>query len=178
MQRAANASPKSTPSTPNSPPSKRQRLSYGSNASPATPSSDQRAIQAALAEEEMKRSAAVERQATEAGESRWMLSVHQPKIPAPSFRIVQASFAEIDSTNSDDDYEEGEYEDSPAGKRVPGRMSFGKVSPVTHVVFTSISKLANQILRGHRFQNPSPTNPPRTRRAPTKQTRMTTLPQL
>lgn len=127
MQRAANASPQSTPSTPDGPPSKRQRLSYGSNASPATPSSDQRAIQAALAEEEMKRSVAVERQAAEAGESRWMLSVQQPKIAPPAFHTVQASFAEIDSTVSDDDQEEGEHTDSPAGKRVPGRMSFGKV---------------------------------------------------
>jgi hypothetical protein len=127
MQRAANASPQSTPSTSDGPPSKRQRLSYGSNASSATPSSDQRAIQAALAEEEMKRSVAVERQAAEAGESRWMLSVQQPKIPAPAFRIVQASFADIDSTNSDDE-EEGEYEPSPAEKRVAGRMSFGKVN--------------------------------------------------
>lgn len=127
MQRAANASPTSTPSTPDRPPSKRQRLSYGSNASPATPSSDQRAIQAALAEEEIKRSAAVERQAAEAGESRWMLSVHQPKIAPPAFQVVQASFAEIDSTVSDDEQEEGEYNDSPAEKRVAGRMSFGKV---------------------------------------------------
>ncbi|TID13412.1 hypothetical protein E2P81_ATG11635 [Venturia nashicola] len=128
MQRAANASPKSTPSTPDGPPSKRQRLSYGSNASPATPSSDQRAIQAALAEEEMKRSVAVERQAAEAGESRWVLSVQQPKIAPPAFQIVQASFAELDSTVSDDDQEEGEYNDSPAGKTVAGRMSFGKVA--------------------------------------------------
>lgn len=127
MQRAANASPKSTPSTPDGHPSKRQRLSYGSNATPATPSPDQRAIQAALAEEEMRRSVAVEQQAAEAGESRWMLSVQQPKIAPPAFQIVQASFAEIDSTVSDDDQEEGEYNDSPAGKRVAGRMSFGKV---------------------------------------------------
>jgi hypothetical protein len=130
MQRAANASPQSTPSTPDGPPSKRQRLSYGNNASPVTPSSDQRAIQAALAEEEMKRSVAVERQAIEAGESRWMLSVKQSQIATPAFRIEQASFADIDSTNSDDDHEEGEYEQSPAEKRVAGRMSFGKVSLV------------------------------------------------
>ncbi|QDS68732.1 hypothetical protein FKW77_004443 [Venturia effusa] len=131
MQRAANASPKSTPSTPDGPPSKRARLSYGSNASPTTPSSDQQAIQAALAEEEMKRSVAVERQAAESGESRWMLSVLQPKVAPPALKIVQASFAEIDSTISDDDMEEGEHSDNPAGKNVAGRMSFGKVAKPT-----------------------------------------------
>lgn len=177
MQRAANSSPQSTPSTPDGPPSKRQRLSYGSNASPATPSSDQRAIQAALAEEELKRSAAVERQAAEAGESRWMLSVKQPAIAAPAFRIVQASFADIDSTSSGDDHEEGEYEESPAGKRVAGRMSFGKVSLITGMNFHVQTKShQSNLTESYRSQRrPRPSSHPRRKTAPTKRMKMTTL---
>jgi hypothetical protein len=129
MQRAAASSPSSAPSTPEGPPSKRQRLSYGSNGSPATPSSDLRAVQAALAEEELKRNLAVERQAAEAGETRWVLSVREPERAVPALRVVQASFADIDAATAGDDIEEGEYdEDSHAEKRVAGRMSFGKVS--------------------------------------------------
>jgi len=138
MQRAAASS---TPSTPEGPPSKRSRLSYGSNASPTTPSSDLRAVQAALAEEELKRNIAVERQAAEAGETRWMLSVREPERTAPKFRVVQASFADIDSISPREDLEEGEYDDeSQTEKKVAGRMSFGKVSHLIrleHVLETS-----------------------------------------
>ncbi|KAI9868881.1 MAG: hypothetical protein M1830_005498, partial [Pleopsidium flavum] len=71
MQRAAASSP-SSPQTPEQSSPKRQKLFNDS--SPATPSADLQAIQAALAVEEAKRSEALERQAAEAGESKWVLS--------------------------------------------------------------------------------------------------------
>jgi hypothetical protein len=126
MQRSA-ASPSSEPSTPDGRPAKRARLSNGSwNSSPVTPSKDQLAIQAALAQEEQKRSHAIERQAAEAGESRWVLSERSMELPAPKLRIVQTGWAELDSNDMED--EDDEEESRPQLRQVAGRMVFGKVS--------------------------------------------------
>src|SRR5271156_330941 len=75
MQRAAASSPIPTPSTPDQPPPKRQRI--GDSTPPSLdPGSvaDQRAVQAALAAEEAKRQIALERQAADAGDTRWVLT--------------------------------------------------------------------------------------------------------
>ncbi|KAK8238959.1 hypothetical protein HDK77DRAFT_282443 [Phyllosticta capitalensis] len=122
MQRAAasqHTTPKS-PSTPSGPPAKRQRTSAAS--SPATPT-DYDAVQAALAAEEAKRAAAMERQAAEAGETRWVLSFMEPEKESrqkSALRVVSAGYADLDN----DDYDDSE-EDAPQ----PGRMSFGKKPP-------------------------------------------------
>ena len=130
MQRSA-AKPTNTPSTPSTPagpPSKRQRLSIGSS-SPATPSSDYEAVQAALAAEELKRVQAIERQAAEAGETRWVLSFRDPeesgegKGREPALKVVSAGFAVIDAVG------DGELSEEEEGVRrtVGGRRRFGKV---------------------------------------------------
>lgn len=122
MQRAAashSTTPKS-PSTPTGPPAKRQRTSAAS--SPATPS-DYDAVQAAVAAEEAKRAAAMERQAAEAGETRWVLSFMEPEKESrrkSSLNVVSAGYADLDNADDEDDED-----------HVPqvGRMAFGKKPP-------------------------------------------------
>jgi hypothetical protein len=84
-------------------------------------------MQAALAAEEAKRSQAIERQAAEAGETRWVLSFKdtqaaRAKVP---MRVVQAGFAEIDG-GGDDDSSEEESGFGAARTQVGGRKRFGK----------------------------------------------------
>ncbi|KAK7514387.1 uncharacterized protein IWZ02DRAFT_493473 [Phyllosticta citriasiana] len=125
MQRAAashNTTPKS-PFTPSGPPAKRQRTSATS--SPATPT-DYDAVQAAVAAEEAKRAAAMERQAAEAGETRWVLSFMEPEKESRrkgSLNVVSAGFADLDNTNDDDN--DDDEDDVPQ----VGRMAFGKKPP-------------------------------------------------
>lgn len=130
MQRSA-AKPTNTPitpSTPAGPPSKRQRLSTGSSF-PTTTSSDYEAVRAALAAEELKRAQAIERQAAEAGETRWVLSFRGPeesgegKGREPALKVVSAGFAVIDAVG------DGELskEEEGVGRTVGGRRRFGKV---------------------------------------------------
>src|ERR1700761_3958345 len=111
MQRAA-ASPSSSPSTPPEPQSKRQRLSNGSyNTTPSSaPRTDAQAVEEALAEEERKRTAALEREAADRGESKWYLSFKEaPKQETLSpLRIVSAGYSTLDAaawrgSSSDDD---------------------------------------------------------------------------
>src|SRR5208282_5563000 len=77
MQRAAASSPISTP-TPDQPSPKNTR---NGSSPPANQDiellADQRAIQAALAAEEAKRQIALERQAADAGDTRWVLNFKQ-----------------------------------------------------------------------------------------------------
>jgi hypothetical protein len=122
----ASESPKSGPSTPEGRPNKRARYSNGwQDSSPSTPSADQLAIDAFAAKEEEKRSQAIDRQAAEAGETRWELSVRDVVPSAQELRIVHAGFAELDSANPGF---ESSDDDAVNVKRVPGRMVFGKVS--------------------------------------------------
>jgi hypothetical protein len=55
-----------------------------------------------LASEEAKRQAALEKQAAEAGDTRWVLSFEDQKLLAAAsplaLRVVQAGFANIDSS--------------------------------------------------------------------------------
>jgi hypothetical protein len=125
MQRSAAALPASEPTTPDGRSAKRVRLSNGSYGN-SSPSSDQLAIQAALAQEEQKRSHAIERQAEEAGETRWVLSERNMGPPAPKLQIVHAGFAELDDAAANG--EEDEVELPAQLRQVAGRMSFGKVS--------------------------------------------------
>lgn len=122
----ASESPKAEPLTPEGRPNKRPRYSNGlGDSSPSTPSADQRAINAFAAKEEEKRIQAIARQAAEAGETRWELSVRDLPPKAQELRIVSAGFAELDSANAG--YESSDDEAIPTNK-VPGRMMFGKVS--------------------------------------------------
>ena len=97
MQRAAAASPTSSPATPAGPPSKRQRISNGN--SPVTPSSDAQVVQELQAVEELKRTQALERLAADKGETKWVLStagLNTGATHAP-MRIVTAGYSIIDS---------------------------------------------------------------------------------
>ncbi|KAI0603018.1 hypothetical protein F4775DRAFT_8742 [Biscogniauxia sp. FL1348] len=107
MQRAA-ASPSSAPSTPNSEEqsSKRQKTSHS-----LTPQQDvnslvnQRAVQAAIAEEERKRQEALLQHAAELGDARWELDIPekaqnpQHGVQTP-LNVVQVGFAQIDSPDA------------------------------------------------------------------------------
>jgi hypothetical protein len=77
------------------------------------------AIQAALAEEEQQRAAAIEKHAADMGETKWVLSVRKQEPPAQSGLVVQSTgFAEIDHAS-----DEGESEE----ERPRGRATYGKV---------------------------------------------------
>jgi hypothetical protein len=95
---------------------------------------DQRAIQAAMASEEAKREAALERAAAEAGDTRWVLSFEDQKqvqaAPALALRVVQTGFANLDYAPSRIQYMEEEEEDKPV---MVGRRSFGKFNRVLEV---------------------------------------------
>ena len=139
MQRAAaSQSQKSTPiqSTPDvsEPPSKRRKTDtrtpdYGRAEalarSPATPLSDIELMKAATAEEEAKREKAIERLATEAGETKWVLSsTGEEKVDGERgliVRLAKAGYGEID---------EG---DGRLPMHSMGRRSFGKFSKADNV---------------------------------------------
>jgi len=111
MQRAAASSPTTngsttpTDSSPQEPASKRQRLSNGSALGRRSNNSDLEAVQAAMAEEELRKNQANERRAAEVGEERWVLDV--PKsIPTTSngaLQVVMVSMADIDALSDNDD---------------------------------------------------------------------------
>jgi hypothetical protein len=132
MQRATSSSTPSTPRTPNSPstpPSKRQRLSSGiSNQRYATSEKD--AIQAAIEEEDIKRTLAVEKHAAGIGETRWVLSVRKPVVQDQGLIVKAASFADIDHGSTDESHSDEE--------RPTGRMTFGMVRIKSYVLLTWI----------------------------------------
>jgi hypothetical protein len=119
MQRSSVPSPTAPrSSSPAEHSSKRQRLSNGSRVS----LSDYERGQAALAEEELKRSKAIDRQAAELGETKWVLSVQEPKLEKSSLKIVSASFADIDASDG-----ESEMDGEETSARPTGRIFYGKV---------------------------------------------------
>jgi hypothetical protein len=99
---------------------------------------DQRAIQAALAVEEAKRQIALERQAAEAGDTRWVLNFKEDTKTShfqnkAALRIVETCFAAIDhalpeqiTTTCSEDL----VSDRPL---IVGRRSFGKFNRALEV---------------------------------------------
>lgn len=97
---------------------------------------DQRAIQAALDAEEAKRQAALDKQATDAGDTRWVLSYEDQEKSAlvanGGLRIIQAGYANLDILTPqpvklmDDD----DFADRPA---MVGRRSFAKFNKALEV---------------------------------------------
>jgi len=133
MQRATATSPSSNspPAPLNEPSSKRQKTSHNNTPTKASVDAlaDNHAIRAALEEEENKRQAALDRQAAELGDTRWVLSFEGQNgaTPPKSLRVVQAGFANLDipsplHTQLDKD-DELPFGDKPV---VVGRRSFGK----------------------------------------------------
>jgi hypothetical protein len=92
---------------------------------------DKQAVQAALAVEEAKRRAALERQAAEAGDTHWILNFKEDantssSLAKSTFQIVEAGFASIDNCSPGKTlitYEEDSLSESPAAI---GRRSYGK----------------------------------------------------
>jgi hypothetical protein len=100
MQRAATA-PSSSSTIPDQPSSKRHKTGSSTPTEFTAESlADRRAVQAALAEEEAKRQSALDRQAVEAGDTRWVLRFEDEKRPSYSsgtmLRVVQTGFSAID----------------------------------------------------------------------------------
>jgi hypothetical protein len=95
---------------------------------------DRRAIEAALASEEAKRQAALERQAAEAGDTRWVLSFedqnHVAKSPTLALRVVETGFANLDSSPVVVKALDENLEDKPV---MVGRRSFGRFNKVLEV---------------------------------------------
>ncbi|KAK0646211.1 hypothetical protein B0T16DRAFT_156507 [Cercophora newfieldiana] len=110
-QAAAEASSPSTPKTEDEgSASKRRKTSHKSaplTPTPNAPIYDQKAIQAAIDEEEKKRLAAIEKRAAELGDSHWVLdstSAPPPKHGArPPLNVVQVGFGQIDYAGTHDD---------------------------------------------------------------------------
>src|ERR1039458_4985718 len=109
MQRAAASSSPTThpsPGSPEEPSPKRRRTDSAASLSKFNVDSlaDRTAVPAALANEEAKRQAALEKQAAEAGDTRWVLSFEDQNHLAASspfaLRVVQAGFASIDASPS------------------------------------------------------------------------------
>ncbi|TGO83166.1 hypothetical protein BPOR_0691g00020 [Botrytis porri] len=137
MQRAAASSPTNTsPSSIDEPSPKRQKTAQN------TPTkfnvdtlADNRAIQAAIVEEEAKKQAALDRAAVEAGDTRWVLSFEGRKhlnTPTNTLRVVQTGFANLDQP-SPIKAERVDDDDNNFGKEKPfmvGRRSFGKFNKV------------------------------------------------
>lgn len=106
MQRAAASSQPPTPLAPSSePPTKRQRISISKSQSPlASPiSADVQAFHAAADLEEAKRTAAIERIAAEAGETKWVLSTAdagQTNGTDRKLRFLTAGYSDIDQATA------------------------------------------------------------------------------
>jgi hypothetical protein len=142
LQRAAASPASSSPTTPDEPPNKRRKKDTD-----ATPSkfnvdalADQRAIHKALADEVAKQQAALERQAAEAGDTRWVLSFEDQKQVAASsalaLRVVQTGYANLDSLPPLQVRSMEEPEDKPI---VVGRRSYGKFNKILEVGYTHIT---------------------------------------
>merc|ERR1712000_161133 len=136
MQRAAHSSPSAaSPSSPDEPSPKRRRTDLTSASTPSKVNvdalADRKAIQAALASEEAKRQAALEKQAAEAGDTRWVLSFEDQQHSAPSpvlaLRVVQTGFANLDASPPQPRFTENESEDQAP---MVGRRSFGRFNKV------------------------------------------------
>lgn len=139
MQRAAASSPISTPSTPNQLTPTRPNSGDSPSLNVDVQSlADQRAVQAAVAAEEAKRQAALERQAADAGDTRWVLNFKQDindssNTFSGALRVIQTGFAAIDHGTDGGailSYIEDESLERPT---IVGRRSYGKFNRTVEV---------------------------------------------
>lgn len=128
MQRgeaSAKSSPSTTPKTDSEGSAKRRKTAHKETPE-AKPLYDEKAVQAALEEEESKRQAAIARRAKELGDEQWVLTGAAMSVPNArhpvNLNYVQVGFAQIDAgLPSDDD------DDIPAASnvtRLAGRRQF------------------------------------------------------
>lgn len=137
MQR--NAAEPTSPSSPDQPAAKRQRQSDNSEAFAINSLVDKNAVQAAIAEEERIREAAIERAAEQAGDMRWYLSFQDQDHSGSgssqkSLQVIHTGYASIDSPVS----QAGDN----ASSILTGRRSFGKFNRAIEVCNNS-SIIAN-----------------------------------
>ena len=140
MQRAAASSPTSpTTSTIDEPSPKRQKKNSDSSSPPTSrfdvnALADQRAIQAAIASEEARKEAALERAAHESGDTRWVLRFEgqqaSSSTPSLALRVVQTGYANLDAPSSIRATQDDGEEDKPV---MVGRRSFGKFNKIVEV---------------------------------------------
>lgn len=131
MQRAAASS--NDPSSPDEHPAKRQKQSGDSSASVDVASLvDQRAIQAAITEEERVRQAALDKAAEQAGDTHWVLKYENQDADEMSsskkpLRIIETGYASIDN-------DDNELDTSSGSPMVSGRRSFGQYNREVEVI--------------------------------------------
>ena len=150
MQRAAASSPSSSAPQDLTPPSsKRQKTTHSSPSTPATPFSDQAAIQAALELEGAQREAAIARLAAERGETKWVLSfveTQQDGGASQRMKVVRAGYGEIDGENK-----VGGKENGAPKNMVQGRRSFGNFNRELEVGHKKHSTNSSHSARSYRF---------------------------
>lgn len=138
MQRAVASSPTTkSDQSPSEPSSKRRRT--GEHSYATDQSADLRAIQEAVAAEELKRTQALERQATEAGDTKWVLDIKgsPPYRGGATFNVVNAGYGVIDTSilaaqiDGDDD----DDDNSILTAHHSGRKSFGDFGKALQVRF-------------------------------------------
>ena len=143
MQRAAaSSSIASTPQGSPLPSSKRQKTTHSSASTPATPHSDQAAIQAATEAEEAQRETALTKIAAERGETKWVLSfvdADKGQGGLRGLRIVKAGYSDIDNNEGQVGGKEKVYRPHIE----MGRRSFGNFNRELEVCHKS----KNQALR-------------------------------
>lgn len=133
MQRGAASSPVKKPVTEDTerPPSKRRRTD--TNPKPAAQDADLRAVQAALAAEEAQRQRLLDRQAAEAGDTKWSIDIGNEAgiYDRVGLNVVTAGYSAIDSPSS----QASGYTDLDVGgtSRSSGRRSFGNFGKTTEV---------------------------------------------
>lgn len=147
---AATVDHPSSPATPrseDSSSSKRRKYSHAMSVagSPATPLYDQKAIQAALEEEEKKRLVAVEKRAAELGDSHWVLPGVSalPKNGTQTLNVVTVGFAQIDypAASGDNDDDDNPFEESaapPPSSQIRRFNMKSKVLSDFHLYFRSL----------------------------------------
>ena len=135
MQRAA-ASSQTIDDDLRTPSPKRPKLSASSSIQ-ATSGSEREAVRAALTAEEEKRDAAMERQAAEAGETRWILSFRDEQsgrdgnLSGP--KIIHSGYAGIDSSHGQARSNTEEAEEIWQSPAIIGRRSFGRFNRALEV---------------------------------------------
>jgi hypothetical protein len=142
MQRAAAASPLSTPDQPSPKHHKSTHTSESSFNVDAL--ADQEAVRAALAADEAKRQAALEKQAADAGDTRWVLNFKEDlksfsTQSKNSFRIVEAGFASIDHSLTGRHSAKGDENSDLEAPVMIGRRSYGKFNRAIEVCLSSHS---------------------------------------
>lgn len=133
MQRAAASSPPSSPANPSEPSLKRRKTSNGP--SPATTHiTDTQAFRDAADADDAKRTAAVEKLAAEAGETKWVLSTADVNAgptnetaPQRKLRFLRAGYSDIDQDTA---------QLTGKGWGEMGRRSFGRFNRDIEVILS------------------------------------------